>query len=109
MSIIKMHVKRGDMVVVLSGKDRGKKGKVLNVDPSKRMVIVEGISMATKHKKPRKSGEQGGIIKQETPIYASKVMNVCGRCHQPSRIGRRVLADNTHVRYCKKCGETFSD
>ena len=102
-----LNVKKGDTVVVLAGKDKGKKGKVLSVNPEKRMVIVEGVSMATKHKKPRKMGEVGGIIKQETPIYASKVMNVCGKCNAAARVGRKVLEDGTHVRYCKKCGETF--
>ena len=106
MSNIKMHVKKGDTVMVLSGKDRGKKGKVLSSIPDKRMVVVEGISMATKHKKPR-GKDQGGIIKQETPIYACKVMNVCGGCRQAARVGRKVLANGKHVRYCKKCGETF--
>jgi len=108
MAILKMHVKTGDNVIVLSGKDKGKKGKILAVMPEKRMVIVEGVSMASKHKRPRKQGEQGGIIKQETPIYAAKVMNICGKCNAPSRVGRKVLGDGEHVRYCKKCGETFS-
>ena len=107
MAILKMHVKSGDNVMVMSGKDKGKKGKVLAVIPEKRMVIVEGVSMASKHKRPRKQGEQGGIIKQETPIYACKVMNVCGKCGLPSRIGRKVLNDGAHIRFCKKCGETF--
>lgn len=106
---IKMHVKKGDTVVVLSGKDKGKKGKVLSVNPKKRMVIVEGVSMATKHTKPRKMGEAGGIISQETPIYASKVMNVCSKCKAATRVGRKVLEDGTHVRYCKKCGETIGE
>ena len=105
----KMHVKTGDKVVVLSGKDKGKEGKVLSVNPDKRTVIVEGVSVATKHKKPRRMGEAGGIISQETPIYASKVMNICGKCKAATRIGRKVLEDGTHVRYCKKCGETFAD
>lgn len=104
---IKMHVRTGDEVIVRSGKDKGKKGKVLSVNTDKRTVIVEGVSMATKHKKPRKMGEVGGIIKQETPIYACKVMNVCSKCGAPTRVGRRVLEDGSHVRYCKKCGETF--
>ena len=104
---IKLHVKTGDHVIVLSGKDKGKKGKVLSVDPKRRMVVVEGVSMATKHKKPRRMGEMGGIVKQEPPIHASKVMNVCSKCGSPSRVGRKVLEDGTHVRYCKKCGETF--
>ena len=103
----KMHVKTGDEVIVRSGKDKGKKGKVLSVNTEKRTVIVEGVSMAAKHKKPRKMGEVGGIIKQETPIYACKVMNVCNKCGAPTRVGRKVLEDGSHVRYCKKCGETF--
>ena len=107
MANVKMHVKTGDNVMVLSGKDKGKKGKVLAVIPEKRMVIVEGVSMASKHKRPRKQGEVGGIIKQETPIYASKVMNVCGKCSEATRVGRKVLGDGEHVRFCKKCGETF--
>ena len=105
----KMHVKTGDKVVVLSGKDKGKEGKVLAVNPDKRTVIVEGVSVATKHKKPRRMGEAGGIISQETPIYASKVMNICAKCNAATRVGRKVLEDGTHVRYCKKCGETFAD
>ena len=105
MAILKMHVKTGDNVVVISGKDKGKKGKVLAVMPDKRMVIVEGISMASKHKKPRKQGEPGGIIKQETPLYACKVMNICGKCGTATRVGRKVLGNGEHVRYCKKCGE----
>ena len=105
----KMHVKTGDKVVVLSGKDKGKEGKVLAVNPDKRTVIVEGVSVATKHKKPRRMGEAGGIISQETPIYASKVMNICAKCKAATRVGRKVLEDGTHVRYCKKCGETFAD
>ena len=104
---IKMHVKTGDEVVVLSGKDKGKKGKVLSVNSEKRMVIVEGVSVAVKHKKPTRMGETGGIVKQETPIYASKVMNGCSQCNAASRVGRKILEDGTHVRYCKKCGETF--
>ena len=105
----KVHVKKGDSVTVLSGKDKGKKGKVLSVNPEKRMVIVEGVSLAKKHKKPRGMGETGGIITQETPIYASKVMNVCGKCGAATRVGRKILEDGTHVRYCKKCQETFGE
>ena len=105
----KMHVKTGDKVVVLSGKDKGKEGKVLSVNPDKRTVIVEGVSVATKHKKPRRMGEAGGIISQETPIYASKVMNICAKCKAATRIGRKVLEDGTHVRYCKNFVETFAD
>ena len=73
----KLHIKSGDTVMVLSGKDKGKKGKVLSVNPDDRKVLVEGVSMASRHTKPRKAGQQGGILKKETPIYASKVMLVC--------------------------------
>ena len=67
----KLHIKSGDTVMVLSGKDKGKKGKVLSVNPDDRKVLVEGVSMASRHTKPRKAGQQGGILKKETPIYAS--------------------------------------
>ena len=103
----KMHVKTGDEVIVLSGKDKGKTVKVLSDNPDKRLVIFYGVTRAQKHTKPINWGESGGIIKQETPIYASKVMNVCDKCGAPCRVGRKVLEDGTHVRYCKKCGETF--
>ena len=109
MSNAKMHVRTGDTVEVISGKDRGKKGKILSVNPDRRMVIVEGVSMAKKHKKPRQMGQQGGIIEQETPIYASKVMAVCSKCSSPTRTGRKVLENGKRVRFCKKCGETFAD
>ena len=101
----KMHIKKGDTVVVLSGKDKDKKGNVLFVNPSKRMVIVEGVNIATKHKKPRKAGDPGGIVKQEVPLYASKVMHICPKCGSKTRIGRQVLSDGSIVRSCKKCCE----
>ncbi|MBQ7075958.1 MAG: 50S ribosomal protein L24 [Clostridia bacterium] len=101
----KLHVKKGDTVIVLSGKDKGKKGKVLACIPKSGKVIVEGVAMATKHKKPRKQGESGGIIHQEAPIYACKVMHVCPKCQEPTRIGRKTLENGENVRICKKCGE----
>ena len=72
----KVHIKKGDDVIVLSGVDKGKKGKVLSVIPKERKVIVEGVNMATKHKKPKSQTDPGGIIHQEAPIYACKVMHV---------------------------------
>ena len=105
----KIHIKKGDNVVVLSGKDKGKKGKVLTVGATKRTVIVEGINMVTKHTKARKAGETGGIVKQEAPIYACKVMNMCSKCGKPTRIGYTVLADGKKVRVCKKCNENFDE
>lgn len=101
----KLHVRKGDNVIVLSGKDKGKKGKVLSVIPKSGKVIVEGVAMATKHKKPRSQADVGGILHQETPIYACKVMHVCDKCGQPTRIARKVLDDGSIVRVCKKCNE----
>ncbi len=103
----KIHVKKGDQVVVISGKDIGKKGKVLSASPKTGKIIVEGVAVATKHKKPRAMGQPGGIIKQETPIYASKVMLICPRCGKPTRLAHKLLEDGSKVRLCKKCGETF--
>lgn len=105
----KLHIKSGDTVMVLSGKDKGKKGKVLSVNPEERKVLVEGVSMASRHTKPRKAGQEGGILKKETPIYASKVMLVCSKCGAAARTGRKILDNGTKVRYCKKCRETLDD
>ena len=90
-------------MVVLSGKDRGKQGKVLSAMPKDGKLIVEGINVGTKHVKPRKQGEQGGIMKVETPIYASKVMVVCPKCGKPTRVAHKVEAGK-NIRVCKKCG-----
>ena len=98
-----MNIKRDDKVIVLSGKDKGKEGKVLSVDPKAGKVIVEGVSVASKHSKPRKQGEKGGIIKLETPIYACKVMVVCPKCGKATRVGHKFV-DGKKVRACKKCG-----
>jgi len=89
----KLHVKRGDTVVVISGKDKGKKSKVLVALPKDGKVIVEGVNMSTKHKKPSKTVQQGGIIHQESPIFASKVMLWCDKCKKGVRIGKRILQD----------------
>ena len=107
--IKKIHVKRGDKVVVISGKDKGKKGKVLSVNPKTAKVIVEGVNVATKHSKPRRQGDVGGIIKQETPIYAAKVMYFCEKCNNKTRVGRMTLEGGKNVRYCKKCKEVIDD
>jgi large subunit ribosomal protein L24 len=102
-----MNIKKNDTVIVLSGKDKGKKGTVLSADPKNGKVVVEGVNVAKCHIKPRKVGEEGGIIKKETPIYASKVMRVCPKCGKPTREAYTFLKDGTKVRVCKKCGETI--
>ena len=98
-----MNIRKDDKVVVLSGKDKGKEGKVLSADPKAGKVIVEGVNVASKHVKPKKQGEQGGIIKMETPIYACKVMVVCPKCGKPTRVAHKLDAGK-NVRVCKKCG-----
>ena len=99
-----MNIRTGDKVVVLSGKDKGKTGKVLRADVKGMKVVVEGVNVATKHQAPRKQGQEGGIIKVETPIYASKVMVVCPKCGKPTRVGHKFDADGNKSRACKKCG-----
>jgi large subunit ribosomal protein L24 len=103
----KLSVKKDDTVVVLSGKDKGKKGKVLSAMPDKGKVIVEKVNMVSRHTKPKKQGEEGGIIKKEAPLYASKVMRVCPKCGKPSRMGHKVQAGGKKVSVCKKCGAEF--
>ncbi len=100
----KLSIKKDDTVVVLTGKDKGKKGKVLTVMPKSGKVIIEGINMVSRHTKPRKQGEEGGIIRKEAPLYACKVMRVCPKCDKPTRPAHKMLADGKKVRVCKKCG-----
>ena len=102
-----MNIRKDDTVVVLSGKDKGKEGKVLKADPKAGKVIVEGVNVAKRHQKPRKQGDEGGIIKMETPIYACKVMRVCPKCGKPTKAAFKFLDDGTKARICKKCGETI--
>lgn len=103
----KVHVKTGDTVVILSGKSRGGKGKVLAVSPKEGKVIVEGQNMVTKHVKPRRVGEAGGIVQAEGALYACKVQVVCPHCGKPTRVGHKVLKDGSKERVCKKCGEAL--
>ena len=98
-----MNIRKDDKVVVISGKDKGKEGKVLVSNPKAGKLIVEGVNVATKHQKPRKQGEEGGIIKVETPIYACKVMVVCPKCGKATRVAHK-LEGGKNVRVCKKCG-----
>lgn len=98
-----LHVKKGDEVIIISGKDKGKKGKILEVSPSEKKVIVESRNMVTKHVKPKKQGQLGGIVKAEGALYACKVMPVCSKCDKPTRVGHD-FKDGKKIRICKKCG-----
>ena len=98
-----MNIKKGDTVVVLSGKDRGKQGKVMGSVPKTSKVVVEGINMVTCHVKPRKQGEQGGIVKREAAIASCKVQVVCPKCNKGTRVAHKI-EDGKSVRVCKHCG-----
>ena len=103
----KVHVKTGDTVVVLSGSEKGKKGKVMAVSPKEGKVIIEKVNLVSKHVKPRRMGEQGGIVEAEGAMYASKVQIVCPRCGKATRIAHKILEDGSKERICKKCGEAL--
>ena len=101
-----MNVKKGDTVVVLSGKDKGKQGKVLGTVPSEDKVVVEGVNMATCHVKPRRQGETGGIVQREAAMYASKVQVVCPKCKKGTRVAHKI-ENGKKSRVCKHCGATL--
>ena len=98
-----MNVKKGDSVIVLYNKDKGKQGKVLGTVPSEAKVVVEGINMVTCHVKPRKQGETGGIVQREAAMYASKVQVVCPKCNKGTRIAHKI-ENGKKTRVCKHCG-----
>ena len=98
-----MNIKKNDTVIVLSGKDKGKKGKVLVAMPADNKLVVENVNVATCHTKPRRQGETGGIVKRETPIRACKVALLCNKCGKGVRVGFKV-EDGKKTRICRKCG-----
>ena len=100
----KLHIKKDDTVVVISGNSKGKKGKVVEVSPKEGKVIVEGANIVSKHVKPRKQGEAGGIIKTEGAIYASKVALYCSKCGKGVRAAYKMDGDEK-IRVCAKCGQ----
>ena len=110
----KLNVKKGDTVVVISGKDKGKQGKILVAYPEKERVVVQNANMIVKHVKPRRQGEPGGRIEKEGPIHASNVMLVCPKCDKPTRIAHKLKEveisgekKQKSVRVCKKCGKVI--
>ena len=100
-----LHVKRGDLVGVIAGRERGKRGKVLRVLTDKGRVVIEHVNMLKKHQRPTQKLRQGGIIEREGPLALSIVLPICARCDKPARTGVTVLADGRKVRTCKRCGE----
>lgn len=102
----KLHVKKSDTVVLISGNEKGKKGRILKVFPKEMRVIVEGMNFVKRHlKKGHPKAQQGGIIQKESPVHISRVMLFCVKCNNPTRISYRILAEGEKVRVCKKCNE----
>ena len=100
-----IRIRKNDQVQVISGKNKGKEGKVLRHIPKKDMVVVEGVNMVSRHVRPSQKNPQSGIIKQEAPIYAAKVMLVCPQCGAATRVGSSFLESGKKVRVCRKCSE----
>lgn len=103
----KVHVRKGDTVLVITGKSAGKKGKVLSVIPEKNRVVVEGVNVVKRHTRPTQKMPQGGIVEKEAPIHSSNVMLFCNRCNAPSRIGKKLLENGEKARICRRCGEAL--
>lgn len=99
-----LKVKKNDLVKVLSGKDKGKTGKVISIFLSEKKALVEGVNFSKRHLRKTQDNPQGGIISREAAIAISKLMLVCPRCNKPARVGLRVNGENK-VRVCKKCKE----
>ena len=111
MATPKLNVKTGDTVVVISGKDKGKEGKIQKAFPAEGKIVVEGVAMVKKHQKPRGQGLPGGIVEKEAAIPACKVMLVCPKCKKPTRIAHKFTEGEKarKVRICKKCGAAFDN
>jgi len=101
-----LKIRKDDQIMVVAGKEKGKTGKVLRVDPEKEKVYVEKLNMVKRHQKPSAKYKHGGIIEKEAPIHASNVMILCGKCKGPVRVGK-ILDGDRRVRACKKCGEVL--
>lgn len=100
-----VHLKKGDTVMVIAGKDKGKRGEVADVLPEQQLARVKEVNVVTRHMKPSMANPQGGKVQQEKPLPVSKLMVVCPACQKPSRTHSAGLADGRHVRACKRCGE----
>jgi large subunit ribosomal protein L24 len=103
----KVHVRKGDTALVITGKNAGKKGKVLRVIPGNSKVVVEGVNIVKRHTRPTQKLPQGGIMQKEAPIHSSNVMLFCSKCNSPTRVGKKFLENGEKIRVCKKCGESL--
>ena len=104
MSKLATPIRRNDNVVVITGKDRGTRGRVLKVDPAKNRLVVEGVNFIKRHTKPNPQRQiKGGVVEREASLHASNVQLVCPECDKPTRLGRKILGDGRKVRICRKC------
>lgn len=103
-----LKIKKGDTVMVITGKDKGKKGKVLSVNRKKQRIVVEGVNILKKHVRPTQKNPKGGIITQEGGIHISNVKLICPSCGQPTRVGFKIKDEGVKVRMCKKCGSDIA-
>ena len=104
-----LSVKKNDTVLIIAGKEKGKRGRVLSVYPSKDRLLIEKINMIRKHMKPTRKYAQGGIIEKEAPLHISNIMLICPKCNKPTRISNTQLQDGRKVRMCKKCREVMDE
>lgn len=102
-----LNIKKNDMVLVVAGDDKGKKGRVLFVYAADNRIVIESLNMIKKHLKPSKQHQQGGIIDKEAPMNRSNVMLVCPKCDKPTKIGNKMLENGRKIRDCKQCGEVI--
>jgi large subunit ribosomal protein L24 len=102
-----LEIRKNDSVMVISGRERGKTGKVLRVLPDKDRVIVERVNLVKRHSKPKGPQQPGGIVEKEAAIHASNIMIMCDKCNAPVRVGRKLLADGTKIRICRRCSEAL--
>ncbi|NQT95162.1 MAG: 50S ribosomal protein L24 [Candidatus Omnitrophica bacterium] len=102
-----MKIKKNDNIKVLSGRDKGKTGKVLKIFPGKHKAIVEGVNFLKRHAKKTQNNPKGGIVQKESPINISSLAVICTRCNKPTRIGVSILSDGSKARHCRKCKETI--
>ena len=100
-----MKIKKDDTVMVIAGRDKGKKGKVHRVFPTEQRLLVSGVNIVKRHTKPRGIARQAGIIEQEAPLHISNVALLCSKCNRPTRVGYRIVEDGTKSRVCRRCGE----
>ncbi|MBI5681623.1 MAG: 50S ribosomal protein L24 [Deltaproteobacteria bacterium] len=107
MQVAKYKIKKNDQVMIITGREKGKTGRVIMVIPDNAKVVIEKLNIVKRHTKASAKTKQGGIIEKEAPVSISNVMLICERCKGPVRVGRKILEDGKKVRYCKKCGEVL--